>query len=126
MKFLNAEKPAVIIEKMKKYYSEINIGSEKEILTGAEGRYVYNDICSGEDVPDFRRSTVDGYAVKYEDTTGASESIPAFFDYKGHVDMGERTDIFLKKGECVYVPTGGMIPEGSDAVVMIEYSEKID
>ena len=70
---------------------------------------------------------MDGYAVTSRDTSGASESIPALMKLKGEVIMGKAPLYSIDfPGDCVYVPTGGMIPEGSDAVVMIEYTEKLD
>lgn len=78
-----------------------------------------------ENVPAFRRSTVDGYAVKASDTFGASESMPGFLTVAGEVKMGKEPDKGLGPQEAMYVPTGGMLPEGSDAVVMIEHCEDI-
>lgn len=81
------------------------------------------DIYAYENVPDFRRSTVDGYAVKAKDTFGSSESLPGFLTLAGEVQMGQVPPQTLQAGEAMYVPTGGMLPEGSDAVVMIEHCE---
>jgi len=77
-------------------------------------------------IPMFNRSTVDGYAVKSGETTGATETLPSFFTIIGEVHMGELAKMAIGEGEAVYVPTGGMIPDGADAMVMIEYAEKID
>ncbi len=95
---------------------------EKELLD-AQGAVLAEDLCAGESVPSFRRSTVDGYAVCAADTGGAGESIPAFLKIAGEVEMGKAADVSVTPGTCVYVPTGGMIPEGADAVVMVEYCE---
>lgn len=95
---------------------------EKELLD-AKGATLAEDICAGENVPFFRRSTVDGYAVKAADTQGAGESIPVFLNIAGEVEMGKGYDQTVTSGTCVYVPTGGMIPEGADGVVMVEYCE---
>ncbi|MDR0465580.1 MAG: hypothetical protein LBG94_10780, partial [Treponema sp.] len=81
------------------------------------------DIFAPCDIPSFRRSTVDGYAVISNDTYGANETIPVFLKQTGFVQMGKEANFAVKSGECAYVPTGGMLPEGADAVVMIEYSE---
>jgi molybdopterin molybdotransferase len=100
---------------------------EKVPLSKALGRIIYKDIISQENIPGFRRSSVDGYAVKSKETAGASESIPAMFQLKGEIRMGEGAKVKLDfPGSCAYVPTGGMLPEESDCVVMIEYSEKLD
>lgn len=91
------------------------------------GRIVYNDIKSKENVPDFRRSTVDGYAVYSRDVFGASEAIPSMLDYKGEVLMGQEFQGEISfPGECFYVPTGGMLPKGANSVIMIEYTDKLD
>lgn len=79
-----------------------------------------------ENVPAFRRSTVDGYAIKARDSFGASETLPGFLNVTGEVKMGQVPDRPIKNGEAMYVPTGGMLPEGSDAVIMIEHCENID
>ena len=84
------------------------------------------DVYVRENVPPFRRSTVDGYAVKARDSFGASESLPGFLTVVGEVKMGQAPDRALKSGEAMYVPTGGMLPEGSDAVIMIEHCEDMD
>lgn len=83
------------------------------------------DLYVKENVPNFRRSTVDGYAVKAKDTFGSSESMPSFLTLIGEVKMGEAPTQTIGNGQAMYVPTGGMLPEGSDAVIMIENCEDI-
>jgi len=88
------------------------------------GRVLAEDIVCEEAVPGFNRSTVDGYAVRSCDTGGASESLPAFLKTAGEVEMGCDASCFqVGPGECIYVPTGGMVPPGADAMVMVEYCE---
>lgn len=84
------------------------------------------DIYARENVPDFRRSTVDGYAVKANDTFGASENLPGFLTLVGEVQMGKEPSREVQAGEAMYVPTGGMIPSGCNAVVMIEHCEDLN
>ncbi|MTK11322.1 MAG: molybdopterin molybdotransferase MoeA [Clostridiaceae bacterium] len=108
-----------------KFYYKLE--KEEINLEKAIGRIIHEDIISKVNVPEFRRSTVDGYAVNCKDVAGASESIPAMLNLKGEVLMGELAGYSMDlPGECVYVPTGGMIPDGADAVVMIEYTEELD
>lgn len=96
-------------------------------LPDATGRILKNDIIAKENVPDFRRSTVDGYAVYSRDVFGASESIHSILDLKGEIFMGQEAEGEISiPGQCYYVPTGGMLPKGSDSVIMIEYTEKLD
>jgi len=92
----------------------------------APGRILAAEITAPENVPDFRRSTVDGYAVTSADTAGATESLPVLLRLIGTVEMGKAAGIKLGRGECAYVPTGGMIPDGADAMVMVEYTEAFD
>ena len=84
------------------------------------------DIYGKVNIPDFRRSMVDGYAVIAKDTMGAGESLPVFLKVIGDVGMGETADCIITPGTCAYVPTGGMIPDGADACVMVEYCEHFD
>lgn len=83
------------------------------------------DIYVQENIPSFRRSTVDGYAVVAADVAAASESIPVFLENAGSVDMGKAPAANVTTGKCVYVPTGGAVPDGADAMVMIEFTEKV-
>ena len=92
-------------------------------LKDALGRVLSEDIIAQENVPAFRRSTVDGYALIAQNTIGCSESLPAFLSLIGETEMGKGTELALNDYETVYVPTGGIVPEGANGVVMIEYTE---
>ena len=98
-------------------------GVELVSLTAAMGRVLAEDIAATEYVPDFDRSTVDGYAVRARDTFGCTDSIPAILPLQGEVFMGEGAEFDLNPEECVAVPTGGALPTGADSVVMVEYTE---
>ena len=102
--------------------SEISflLQSEAVPLSECIGRILSDDICSEENIPAFDRSTVDGFAVKSSDTYGSSESIPAQLSIVGEILMGEEARLTLSDGECVRISTGGMLPVGADAVVMVE------
>ncbi len=93
-------------------------------LQDAYGRITNCDVYVKEPIPAFRRSSVDGYAVKAADTFGAGESMPSFLTITGEVSMGEACLLPLVTGQAVYVPTGGMLPTNADAMVMIEHVEK--
>jgi molybdopterin molybdotransferase len=80
------------------------------------------DITSPEDLPPLPRSTMDGYAVRAADTFGASDAIPALLDVAGAVAMGEIPGIAVGPGQAAAIPTGGFLPKGVDAVVMVEYT----
>ena len=123
MKMLQVDTLASAREKLWKSTEKIPVKVEKVDLLAANGRYLAEDIICQEMVPGFRRSSVDGYAVLSGDTMGASESLPVFLNVIGEVAMGEEAVQTVHSGECVYVPTGGMIPDGADAMVMVEYCE---
>ena len=108
------------------HFGQIRTKGAPLLLSEALGRTLFEDVLSPENVPSFTRSMVDGYAVKAANTFGASESLPAMLSYRGEVNMGQAPGFVLNDMECAYVPTGGEIPEGADAMVMIEYTEKLD
>lgn len=93
-------------------------------LENAVGRILAQDVVAHEDVPNFNRSTVDGYAVIAADTYGASESIPAMLNVVGEVEMGKIAQFDISNNQCVKISTGGMLPEGANAVVMLEHTEE--
>ena len=97
--------------------------TESVSLAAAMGRILAEDIAAQEYVPDFDRSTVDGYAVRAGDTFGCTDAIPAILPLQATVHMGEGADFSLNPGECAAVPTGGAVPKGADSVVMLEYTE---
>lgn len=99
---------------------------EEVHIEDALSRILAEDIISPEDLPNFPRSTVDGYAVSARDTFGATESLPACLNLSGEILMGEEPEMALKKGEAVRIATGGMLPEGADAIVMFEHSSLIE
>ncbi|MFM8320198.1 MAG: gephyrin-like molybdotransferase Glp [Chloroflexota bacterium] len=74
-------------------------------------------------LPSFSRSTVDGYAVRAADTYGASESLPAYLLVAGEAPMGAAVDFAVGPGQCALIHTGGMLPQGADAVVMVENTQ---
>ncbi|GAB4484182.1 MAG: molybdopterin-binding protein [Thermodesulfovibrionales bacterium] len=95
-------------------------------LEDALTRVCAKDIVSDEDLPSFGRSTVDGYAVRAESTFGAKETMPAYIAVSGEVLMGEMPGFSLSPNSCAKIPTGGMLPEGADAVVMFEHAQTVD
>ena len=100
------------------------LGAREHVpLQLAPGRILAEDVFAGEDVPAFRRSTVDGYAVCSADTAAAGEGVPAFLSVAGQVEMGCAAHFSIAGGQCAEVATGGMLPGGADAVLMVEYTE---
>ena len=90
----------------------------------ALGRITVSPVLAPHPLPEFRRSTVDGYAVRAADTYGASASLPAYLNLAGEIHMGKSADLTLGPAECVLIHTGGMLPEGADAVVMVEHTQQ--
>jgi len=99
---------------------------ETVVFTDALHRIVARDIISPIDLPSFSRSTVDGFVVRADDTAGASEALPGYLTVVGEILIGEKAEIKLKTGQAIKIPTGGMLPSGANAVIMIEYTEYLD
>ena len=97
--------------------------TETVALSEALGRVLAEDVCAEEFVPDFDRSTVDGYALRAVDSFGCSDAVPAILRLAGEIRMGEAAALRVPHGSCAYVPTGGAMPEGCDCAVMLEYAE---
>ncbi|NLN70171.1 MAG: molybdopterin molybdotransferase MoeA [Chloroflexi bacterium] len=104
-------------------FGHLRTQSESVRLKAALGRRLAEDVLANEYVPNFNRSTVDGYALISADVFGCSESIPAILSVVGQSQMGEHNPLKLQPGACAYVPTGGELPDGADAVVMLEHTE---
>jgi molybdopterin molybdotransferase len=97
--------------------------SEPIDVSSSLERVLAEDILAPQPLPDFQRSTVDGYAVRANDTHGASDSLPAYLNLTGEVPMGDAPAFVIGAGQCALIHTGGMLPEGADAVVMLEYTQ---
>jgi molybdopterin molybdotransferase len=100
-----------------------HVRAERIPTEDALSRVLAADIVSPEDLPAFRRSTVDGYAVIATDTHGASPGLPALLTVIGEAPMGKRVDMPLRSGEAILVHTGSMLPDAADAVVMVEHTQ---
>lgn len=103
------------------------IRAEERIATAmALGRITRRDLSSPSDLPAFPRSTMDGYAVRAADTFGASEGAPAYLAVAGEVPMGRAPGFGVSLGQAAVVYTGGMVPRGADAVVMVENTQQAE
>lgn len=100
--------------------------TESVSLRQAGGRVLPADYQAVFDLPPFDRSVVDGYAMKAESSFGASEAMPVYLELVETIEMGYAPKKVLKPGQTSYVPTGGMLPQGADAVVMVENSGKLN
>lgn len=123
MQFYSLQTVAAVQQLIRQEFSALN--AETIDIALACGRVCAEAVRASEDVPAFPRSTVDGYAIRAQDTYGASESIPAFLQKQDEVSMGKPAPTLLPSS-AIYVPTGGMLPPGADAVIMIEDVELLD
>ena len=97
---------------------------ERDIVNTADAldRVLAADTHSPEQIPAFRKSAVDGYALRARDTFGASQSLPAFLQVRGELRMGEAADVAVGSGDVWQIHTGGMLPDAADAVIMVEHT----
>jgi molybdopterin molybdotransferase len=102
------------------------VGVEKIAIFDTPGRILAENIIAGESIPNFNRSTMDGFAIKASSSFGASEANPAYLEIKGTIGMGEIPIFSVGHGEAARIATGGMLPSGADAVVMVEHADFLD
>lgn len=121
--FLELLPPTEALALLLKHLPPPNPQIEMVSLTDALGRVSAQPIYASEPLPAFSRSAVDGFAVRARDTFGASESLPAYLTLAGEVPMGSAPGFVLNPGQTALIHTGGMLPEGADAVVMLEYTQ---
>jgi molybdopterin molybdotransferase len=101
--------------------------NESEVIATADAldRVLAEDVHSPGDLPTFRRSTMDGFAVRAADTFGASEGLPAYLEIVDEVFMGRAPTHTLALGQCARIATGGMLPDGADGVLMVEQTQQV-
>jgi molybdopterin molybdotransferase len=121
--FLELLPPNEAIKKMIEEVGDYQIKSETIKTENSLNRVVAKNVVANEDIPAFTRSTVDGFAVRGKDTFGSSDGMPAFFEILGEIKMGEASHFELKQGQACLIHTGGMLPDGADAVVMVEHTQ---
>lgn len=115
--------PSDALNRILNVLPENNLSTERLRIEDCYERILSSDVISPEDLPQFSRSTVDGYALNSADTFGAKDTSPAYITVKYEVFMGSAPDFEIKKGEAAKIPTGGMLPKGADAVLMLEYAQ---
>jgi molybdopterin molybdotransferase len=121
--FFNVQTPDELLKKMGRF---MPLHTERVSIEQGLHRVLAEEVVSRITLPEFPRSTVDGFAVKAADTYGASEKNPAILQVIGEVPMGQLSTLEIHDGEAVKVATGGMVPNGADAVEMVEYTEWVD
>lgn len=125
--FLHLISPSEALEIMLKALPQSWAAGTEDISTSeAHGRVLAERVTAPHPLPPFPRSTVDGYAVQAKDTFGASGSLPAYLRLIGEILMGISPTLEVRPGQAAQVHTGGAIPAGADAVVMLEDTQLID
>ncbi|MGB9675589.1 MAG: gephyrin-like molybdotransferase Glp [Candidatus Bathyarchaeales archaeon] len=109
---------------IQKHFKPKPLGVEEVPLLEAHNRVLAENITANLDIPPFHRSTVDGYAVKAQDTFGAEENKPVKLKICGTVNVGEKPEVKVENGTAAEIVTGAPIPEGADAVVPVEQTEQ--
>lgn len=122
--FLTLLPPDEAREKLLAALSKATPDSEPLAVDFALGRVTAADIVAPHPLPEFPRTTVDGYAVRAQDTFGAADSLPAYLHLIGEVPMGGEASFEVGAGQCALIHTGGMLPKGADAVMMLEYTQQ--
>ncbi len=121
MEFFKVRKMFEIFDEILKFSP---LSSFRLSLLESLGRFLAEDVRAPEDLPPFARATMDGYAVRARDTFGARENEPVILNVIGEIFMGKAPTFSLHPGEAARIATGGMLPKGADAVVMVEYTEE--
>ena len=122
--FLTLLPPQESLDKLLRNIPEPQPATETIHTVSATGRVIATDLLAPHALPEFPRSTVDGYAVKAADTYGASDSLPAYLKLIGECPMGAAPTLEVNATETAIIHTGGMLPKGADAVVMLEYTQQ--
>lgn len=100
------------------------IKSRKISIEDGYNQVIFNDIISSIDLPPFNRSLMDGFAVKSEDTFGASDESPKILKCIDSIEAGSFSKKTIKNGECIEISTGAPIPDGADSIAMVEFTER--
>ena len=124
--FLTLLPPSESLDKLLRNLPDPKPATETINTVSALGRITATDLRAPHALPEFPRSTVDGFAVKSADTYGASDSLPAYLNLIGECPMGATPDLEITPATTAIIHTGGMLPKGADAVVMLEYTQTVD
>lgn len=106
-------------------YSFSPLQTQTRSIEAADGCILAEDIIAAEDLPLASRSCMDGYAIDAASVFGASEANPAYLESVGDIDIEKPASFTLQNGECAGIVTGGILPDGADAVVMVEHTESL-
>lgn len=122
--FLTLLSPQIALAKLLDSFTP-RIAFEKVHTTEALNRVTAEALVAPHSLPTFPRATIDGFAVRSKDTHGTSASLPAYLELIGEIPMGTGSKITIQVGQCALVHTGGMIPQGADAAIMVEHTQQV-
>ncbi len=107
---------------LKKFISSINFKPKIEIISlqNVSSRVLAKDVVSKIEIPSFNKASMDGFAIKSSDTKKAAKNNLVCLKIVGKIFAGERKEKLIKYGECIAISTGSLLPNGADAVIMIE------
>jgi len=114
-----------------KFLSSVNFKPKMEMVSiqNATSRVLAKDVISKIEIPSFNKASMDGFAIKSAETKNAAKKNPVFFKIVGKIFAGDQKRNSIKSGEAIAIATGSPLPEGADAVIMIEhvihYKDKI-
>lgn len=120
--FFTVLSPADALDKLWRHLP-VRPAGEEFAAADATGHVTLNSIRAPESLPAQARAMMDGYAVRAADTYGASQTLPGYLNLIGEVPMGRPPRFGLARGQVALVHTGGMLPDGADAVVMLEVTQ---
>jgi molybdopterin molybdotransferase len=123
--FLRLSPPTKALQMLMEAMPDRDPATEMLKTSCALGRVAAVAVHAPHPLPEFPRSSMDGYAVRAHDTFGVSESLPGYLTLVGEITMGEAPSFALTPGLCALIHTGGMLPEGADAVVMLENTQTV-
>ncbi len=121
--FLTLLPPSIALAKLLDSFTP-RIAFEKVRTTEALNRVAAEPLVAPHSLPTFPKATVDGFAVRSKDTYGASATLPTYLELIAEIPMGADSKITVQKGQCALVHTGGMIPQGADATIMVEHTQQ--
>lgn len=100
------------------------MGTERVLLSNALGRVLSEDLLSALDHPPWDTSAMDGYAVRWNDTAGASRTNPRTLKIIEEIPAGTLPQKKIEPGEASKIMTGAPVPEGAEAIVKVEETER--
>jgi molybdopterin molybdotransferase len=123
--FLSLTLPSEALQTFLEAIPDKNPLDEEVETSNSLGRVLFADLISPHPLPQFPRSTVDGYALIAHDSFGVSETMPGYLNLVGEVLMGHAPIFSISAGQCALIHTGGMLPQGADAVIMLENTQNV-